>query len=420
MTNLTASTPNRVQRLFSTSLWAMIAAFGAYFCMYGFRKPFTAGVYANEYLGGIGYKTVLVVSQTLGYALSKFIGIKVVSEIRNSQRALRLVLYIGFAQLMLLFFGLVPAPWNFILLFFNGLPLGMIFGIIQGFLEGRRMTEALVAGLCTSFILADGFTKSVGSYLLKIGVSDYWMPFTAGLLFSVPLAIFIWMLTKIPPPSAADTEHRSVRQPISAAERKAIFKKYAPGILSIGLAYLLVTLLRSMRADFAPEIWSDLGYKGIPAVFTQSEIFVAAGVLLINGLIVLITSNSRAFYTGIVLSIAGFVLVLLSIAGLNMGLDGFWYMVGIGLGFYVPYVAIHTTLFERLLAMTRDKGNVGYFMYFVDTMGYFGYCALLFLKNYLQQTPEFLNFYNVSGVGFAVLGIVSIGYAGWYFRRYAQ
>ena len=27
------------------SIWAMIAALGTYFCMYGFRKPFTAGTY---------------------------------------------------------------------------------------------------------------------------------------------------------------------------------------------------------------------------------------------------------------------------------------------------------------------------------------------------------------------------------------
>jgi hypothetical protein len=420
MSSDSAQTPTGLTRVYNSFIWAIVAAFGAYFCMYGFRKPFTVGVYANEYLCGIGYKTVLVVSQTIGYALSKFIGIKVVSEIRHNQRALLLVLYIGFAQLMLLFFGLVPAPWNFVLLFFNGLPLGMIFGIIQGYLEGRKMTEALVAGLCTSFIVADGFTKSVGSYLLKNGISDYWMPFSAGLIFSIPLAIFIWMLTKIPLPSVEDTEHRSERHPMTATERKAIFKKYAPGMLSLGLAYLLVTLLRSMRADFAPEIWADLGYKGIPAVFTQSELFVAFGVMLINGLVVLISSNRQAFYTGIVLSIAGFILVLISIAGLKMGLDGFWYMVGIGLGFYVPYVAIHTTLFERLLAMTRDKGNVGYFMYFVDTMGYFGYCALLFLKNSLQQKSEFLNFYNFSGVGFAILGILAIGYSGWYFKRFAK
>jgi Family of unknown function (DUF5690) len=36
----------------------------------------------------------------------------------------------------------------------------MVFGLILGFLEGRRHTEALTAGLCASFILADGTSKS--------------------------------------------------------------------------------------------------------------------------------------------------------------------------------------------------------------------------------------------------------------------
>ena len=38
----------------------------------------------------------------------------------------------------------------------------MVFGLVLGFLEGRRMNECMAAGLCASFILADGFTKSVG------------------------------------------------------------------------------------------------------------------------------------------------------------------------------------------------------------------------------------------------------------------
>ena len=34
-------------------------------------------------------------------------------------------------------------------LFVNGLPLGMVFGLVIGFLEGRKVTEALSAGpLC--------------------------------------------------------------------------------------------------------------------------------------------------------------------------------------------------------------------------------------------------------------------------------
>jgi hypothetical protein len=40
--------------------WAMLAAFGTYFCMYGFRKPFTAASFTDTVLMGLPFKTVLV------------------------------------------------------------------------------------------------------------------------------------------------------------------------------------------------------------------------------------------------------------------------------------------------------------------------------------------------------------------------
>ena len=53
-----------------------------YFCMYAFRKPFTAGAYTSTTFWGADYKTVLVVAQVLGYAVSKFVGISVVAEVQ--------------------------------------------------------------------------------------------------------------------------------------------------------------------------------------------------------------------------------------------------------------------------------------------------------------------------------------------------
>src|SRR6185369_15594478 len=150
----------------SLSIWCIIAAFGAYFCMYAFRKPFTVGRYDEPSLAGIPSLAVLVMAQTLGYTVSKFLGIKIIAEMTPGRRIAWLLSLIAFAELALLFFGMSAAPWNAIFLFLNGLPLGMVFGLVLGFLEGRRHTEALTAGLCTSFILADGVTKSVGSYLL--------------------------------------------------------------------------------------------------------------------------------------------------------------------------------------------------------------------------------------------------------------
>ena len=65
------------------TLVASLAAFSTYFCMYAFRKPFAAGAFEGTFpLFGKDdpTKTAMVISQILGYALSKFLGIKVCSE----------------------------------------------------------------------------------------------------------------------------------------------------------------------------------------------------------------------------------------------------------------------------------------------------------------------------------------------------
>ena len=90
-----------IQKLFSNPAWALVAAFGTYFCMYGFRKPYTAATYSNASFFGIDYKFLLIIAQTTGYVIAKWVGIKIVSEIRPSQRIKTLISLIFFAELML-------------------------------------------------------------------------------------------------------------------------------------------------------------------------------------------------------------------------------------------------------------------------------------------------------------------------------
>ena len=133
------------------SAFAIFAAFSTYFSMYAFRKPFAAGEYldvAPISLFGleIGYKTILIISQVMGYCTSKFIGIKVISEIPASKRASSIALFMGIAWGALFLFAVIPAPWNVLCLILNGLPLGMIWGLVFGFLEGRRSCWAGLRG----------------------------------------------------------------------------------------------------------------------------------------------------------------------------------------------------------------------------------------------------------------------------------
>lgn len=412
------------------SIWAVTAAFGAYFCMYGFRKPFTAAAYEEAALvWGMGYKSVAVTAQVMGYMLSKFIGIRVVSEMEPRRRVPIMLLLVASAEAALLLHALLPAPWNVAALFLNGLPLGMVFGLVLGFLEGRRMTEALTAGLCASFIVADGVSKSVGGWLLERGVETHWMPFVAGLVFAPSLLIFAWMLTRIPPPDDADIAARCERLPMRRHDRQRLLKRYAPGLCLLIGSYLCLTILRSLRADFAPEIWQGLGYTGQPSIFTQSELLVMAGVVGVNGLAVFIGDNRRAFFAALGAACLGFLLAGAGLiaweapeaAGATAAgpspTVGFGVMVLLGLGLYLPYVAIHTTLFERFLALTGERGNLGYLMYLADSVGYLGYVVVMLARESWMIEEGFLPFFQRLAL---LLIFVAAGLliGGWYYFRH--
>lgn len=363
---------------FAFSAWCAVAAFGTYFCMYGFRKPFTSAGYTGLRTWGVDYKAALVQAQVLGYMTSKFIGVRVVASFRPERRAAGILALIGFAELALLLFAIVPPPYNVACLYLNGLPLGMVFGLVLGFLEGRRVTEALAAGLVASFILADGVTKSVGAQILQLGVSEAWMPFVAGLVFLAPLGLFVWMLSRIPPPSECDVEHRGERMPMNRSDRLAFSSRYAFGLGCLIAVFTLANILRGIRADFAPEIWKGLGWNAKPEDYSRSELPVMLGVVAACGLTVLIRDNRRAFHAAMAVALFGLALVIAAALGWYLGgIGAFPFMVLVGLGIHLPYAAVHTTIFERLIAMTKDRGNICYLMALADAFGYLGYVLVL-------------------------------------------
>ncbi len=138
------------------NLYAVAAAFTAYFCIYGFRKPYAVAAYAGLSLGPLDLKDALIISQLVGYTISKYAGIKVCSEIPPRRRALALVILIGWAEAALLLMILLPHSLQPVALLLNGLPPGAVWGLVFGFLEGRRTTDLLGAGLSCSYIVASG------------------------------------------------------------------------------------------------------------------------------------------------------------------------------------------------------------------------------------------------------------------------
>jgi hypothetical protein len=394
------------------SFYAITAAFGTYFCMYAFRKPFTAATYEDSpEFGGVGFKTILIASQTAGYTISKFLGIKVVSEIDPRRRAIGIFVLIAIAELALLLFAITPAPWSGVWLFVNGLPLGMVFGLVLGFLEGRRLTEALTAGLCASFIVSSGWVKTVGVFLLEVsGVPEPWMPALVGLAFLPFLFGFVWMLQQVPPPTDVDVALRTVRIRMSGAERVSFFRRNAFGLTALVTVFMLLTVIRSLRDDFAVEIWGAISDSRESTIFARSETLVMLGVVAINGAAVFVRSNRLAFLGSLGLMAASFVGAISTILARRAGyLSPFGYMALIGLFTYIAYVAFHTTVFERLIAATRERGNLGFLMTVADAAGYLAYVGVLVLGE-SRRGAGFLELFESVAIALGVAsGVIVVG-----------
>src|SRR5262249_45161950 len=186
---------------------AATPAFSTSFGRYGFRKPFAAAEFAGMAFGGtqVTLKTAFVISQIIGYTLSKYIGIKVCSEATGRRRAALLVGLVLSAEAALVLFAVVPADLKVVALFANGLPLGRVWVLVVSYLEGGRTSEVLLAALSCSFIVASGVVKDVGRWLMATqGVSETWMPAATGLLFLPLFLVSVWLLQQLPQPDARD------------------------------------------------------------------------------------------------------------------------------------------------------------------------------------------------------------------------
>lgn len=395
---------------FGFTLFTSLAAFGLYTCVYAFRKTFAAATFDDLTYLGITYKVWLVTFQVVGYALSKFIGIKVIAELKAHKRSVGILLMVGIAGLSWLLFGLTPAPYNILFLFTNGLPLGMVWGMVFGFLEGRRTTEVLGAALSVSFIFSAGLCRSVGAYImLHWGVSEAWMPFVASCLFFPPLLFFLWLIDKVPPPTAEDEALRTRRQPMDAAQRKNFVTTFLPGIILFVIAYMMLTAFRDFRDNFSAEVWKALGYGNSPGIFTRTEIPVSISVLIIMGSIMLIRNNKTALMVNHFIIAAGMVLIGVSTFLFEKGMISppLWQIL-IGLGLYLGYVPFNSIFFDRLIAAFRYIGTVGFIMYVADSFGYLGSVSVLFYKEFGQADLSWLQFFISGGYVLSVTGTVLI------------
>jgi len=322
---------------------------------------------------------------------------------------------IGFAWLALLLFAIVPAPYNIICLLLNGFPLGMIWGLVFSYLEGRRSTEFMAAVLSTSLIFASGFVKTIARTMMSsYHISEFWMPFLTGALFVIPLIIFVFYLELMPGPTAEDIKLRTKRLPMDGEERKRFLQRFLPGILLTLVIYILLTIMRDVRDNFEVEIWKGLGNKD-NTIYTKIDTFISVIVLVAMSSLILIRKNIKAFSVIHLMIISGCLCIVIGTVLFNMGVIGVMpWMTMAGLGLYLGYIPYNAIFFERMIASFHYKSNIGFIIYVSDSIGYLGSVSVLLVKELGHPTISWTEFFKggvlvVGGVG-AICASLSLLY----------
>jgi Family of unknown function (DUF5690) len=403
-------------------LFGGAAAFCAYFSMYAFRKPFSAATYDN--VAGwdfqLDFKIALVIAQVFGYAISKFIGIKIISELGKEKRGLAILGLIGLSWIALVLFAVLPTPWNVAALFLNGLPLGLIWGLVFSYLEGRRTTEALGAILCVSFIVSSGAVKSLGAlFMEQLAVSPFWMPAVTGFAFFPFLFVSVWGLSLLPDPSAEDVAARVKRVPMNSAQRRNFMETYGLGLVLLIAGYVFLTAFRDFRDNFAAEIWRGLGQSNGAALFTLSELPVALVALTVLASFMGIKNNRTALLVVHGLVGFGFASIGLSTLAFEAQMIGpVAWMIIVGAGLYSAYTPFNTVLFDRLVAATGQMATAGFLIYLADAAGYIGSVGLLLAKNFATLNLDWVAFFKVAAYAVSVVGTLGMIGSALYFRQH--
>lgn len=407
------------KRQLLTAFYIAIVAFLTYTSVYAYRKPFTVATFEGINYWGIRYQTLLIISQGVGYMLSKFFGIKFIAELKRMGRWKTSLILVGVAWLSLLLFAVVPAPYGMICLLVNGFMLGFMWGIVFSYVEGRRTTDFIGAAMAVSFIFAGGFTRSVAVWIRDTWhVNETWLGFLTGLVFALPLLVFIYLLEKIPLPDDRDIAERTVRLPMNKESRLALLHRFGLGLLVLTITYVFLTVMRDIRDNFMSNMWNELGYGNKPAIYTTTETITSIAVLAIMSLLVLVKNNFKALQWAHAVIIAGFLLAGISSLLFQMNLlNGALWMQLVGMGLYMGYIPFNCILFERLIASFKIVGNVGFLIYLADAWGYLGSMSVVLSKEILKVQLNWVSFYSTAVLFFAVVGVAGTFISLFYFGK---
>jgi hypothetical protein len=96
-------------------------------------------------------------------------------------------------------------------------------------------------------------------------------------------------------------------------------------------------------------------------------------------------------------------------------ISGQAWMIVNSTGIYLAYIPFNCLLFDRMLAVLKDKANAGFLIYMADAMGYAGSVGILLYKSLVDVELSWLTFMVQSSYIISMAGTVLVMGSAWYF-----
>lgn len=354
----------------SSAILLGLIAFSTYSCMYAIRKPFSAFLY-DETLLGWNIKNWMVLAQLLGYTLSKFTGIRWIGKLNRTTRRLQLITMLFIAAMALWIIPFCDPMFWPILMLVNGFPLGMVWGIVFSYVEGRDLTEFIGAILACTFVFTSGFVK-----FLTLSMSEYFQmsgvhaTATISALSCVLACFFSFFLEKIPGPTEDETKRHAPRIELSLKDQKRFFLENLRFLVPAIFIYMILTFLRDFRDNFFAELL-NYSHSFDGATIAKYETIITLVLLSGIPLISKIRNHLIAIQLTFITALFGGILNLLSYGLYTSNyISGSLLVLSSGLGLYAGYILINISIMNRIVGYHQKPGNCGFLMYAADSSGY--------------------------------------------------
>lgn len=361
------------------TLYGGLSSFCLYVCVYVYRRSFQVVPLDEKWTEDIYLKDAVVFAQTAGLLIAKLYGIQYNAEAKRYNVTVHLLVAIAAAECSLIAYAVVENFWKPFAIFFNGLPLGVVWGLLVTFLEGRETSDAMLLMLAEGFLIGNGLVKAVCKWVLDRGrIDKFVMPAVMGAAVYPLVLFFSWLLYQFPGPSRADEHSRTARMAMFSKEREIFVNSQWVGLCLLFFAYMFLMAFKEFRDFYMNDILSERGEQVDFGKYLITDVSSGLLIMACLGGSGCIKDSRRAMQFIFLMSGFGSAIIFTTLImdlALGLGTNVWWILLGAGN--YIGYVAYNSIAFERLIAYTRFDSTLAFPMVLCDLAGYLGSVSTL-------------------------------------------